>query len=124
MQQIIICIFTKIMNKQHSHFLLLLGLFIMFSLSSCKVFFPNYMLRENKDYFYYEIEEVKKQELEIIPGDWISFTLTTQDGIQLIDMGAGTQDDNSSGGNLQRLMSSSGGASYMVKPNGMAEFPV
>ena len=85
------------------------------------------MFRDNKDYFYYEIEELKKQELEIIPGDWISFTLTTQDGIQLIDMNAGTSiEGEQNRQQLQQLRNGNGntGASYMVKPNGMAEFPV
>lgn len=83
------------------------------------------MLRENKDYFYYEIEEIKKQELEIIPGNWISFRLTTQDGIQLLDMNTGTQiDDNQNSQLRQQFQNNRSFASFMVKPNGMAEFPV
>lgn len=124
MQQIIICIFTLIMNRKHAYLFLLATLFCLFSMSSCKVIFPNYMLRENQSYFYYEIEELKKQELEIIPGDWISFTLTTQSGIQLIDMTTGTQTDGQNNMNMQQMLRGGGGAQYMVKPDGMVELPV
>lgn len=83
------------------------------------------MLRENQNYFYYEIEELKKQELEIIPGDWISFTLTTQSGIELIDMTTGTQESGQNNRGVQQILrAGNGGAQYMVKPNGMVELPV
>jgi len=79
--------------------------------SSCKVLYPNYIFRDTKDFYYYELQEVEYQKQVILPDDRISFSLYTRDGFNLVDViGGGTQ--------------SGGGTTYLVKEDGYVELPL
>ncbi len=84
------------------------------TVSSCKVFYPNFLFRDTKDFYYYELQEVDYQKQVILPKDRISFSLYTRDGFNLIDIigggasGGGTGDDEG----------------YLVKDDGYVELPV
>jgi len=84
------------------------------TVSSCKVFYPNFLFRDTKDFYYYELQEVDYQKQVILPKDRISFSLYTRDGLNLIDIIGGGA---SSGGTSQQ-----GG--YLVKDDGYAELPL
>jgi polysaccharide export outer membrane protein len=93
----------------------LLVLFLLLScLSSCKLLYPNFLLRENKDHVYFEIKEQQAQAQLIVPGDRISFVLKARNGIDLIDV--------ISGGGAVSLQGNI--ASYLVKEDGNVELPV
>jgi polysaccharide export outer membrane protein len=89
--------------------------------SSCKVFYPNYLLRETRDFYYYEMAELEHQGHIILPGDFISFSVTPLKGFQLIDAagaGAGFQP----GGLMGNFMF--GSAQYFVRPDGYVDLPI
>lgn len=96
------------MLKKISPFLLILLLF-----SSCKIFYPNYLLRDTKDFYYYELKEVEYQKQVILPQDELSFHLYTRDGFSLVDV---------LGGEIAGLQG--GGATYRVKEDGYVELPL
>lgn len=96
---------------------LLLG-FMLLQGTSCKLLFPNYLFRENKDYYYLELKELEGELNKLRPSDRISFQLFSRDGYQLIDVSEGRQ--QSGGFNAQRANQ----AGYIVKPDGYVEFPL
>lgn len=102
-----------------SKFRYLLLLVAIVQLSSCKLFFPNYLFRDNGNLAYFELSDsIQEQAQTIMPGDVINFTLTTRDGYELVDnIATGT-------GGLQMQNRGGGFAQYVVRPDGMVEFPI
>ena len=96
---------------------LLLLIIPLITLSSCKYFFPNYLFRETKDFYYYEMTDLKQQEHVVMHGDFITFNITPQKGLMLIDM--------ATGGNAQMQMMMQGGmAQYFVRNDGTVDLPI
>ena len=100
---------------QKLRFLLLIVLLL--NLSSCKWLYPNFLLRDTKDYVYYELMEAEEQKQVILPDDRISFGLYTRDGYGLIDV-LGTGE---SGGMMSESVEQTG---FIVMQNGYVELPV
>lgn len=95
----------------------LLFLTILVNLSSCKIFYPNFILRENRDNYYFEIKEKQEEGLLINPGDRINFILKARDGYELVDV--------LETGQLNLTTNSGSGAiSYLVREDGNVEFPL
>ena len=87
----------------------------MFSLSSCRIFNPTKMLRMGTFPEYSSLDSIKKDQLyRIAPFDNISFTVTPNDGEQLIS-GSFSGGSGGSGG-------SSGG--YQVEYDGTVKLPL
>ncbi|HXH18965.1 MAG TPA: polysaccharide biosynthesis/export family protein [Chitinophagales bacterium] len=83
---------------------------MLLSFNSCKIFYPNFLLRDTKDFAYSELQEVEYQKQVILPKDRISFTLSTRDGFNLVDvLGGGA---------------AGGGGTYLVKDDGYVELPL
>jgi polysaccharide export outer membrane protein len=97
---------------------LLLLIVPLLTLSSCKYFFPNYLFRETKDFYYYEMTDLKQQEHVVMHGDFITFNVTPQKGLMLIDMASGE-----GGGQMQRMMQG-GMAQYFVRDDGTVDLPI
>jgi polysaccharide export outer membrane protein len=96
---------------------LLLLIIPLLTLSSCKYFFPNYLFRETKDFYYYEMTDLKQQEHVVMHGDFITFNITPQKGLMLIDM--------ATGGNAQmQMMMQAGMAQYFVRNDGTVDLPI
>lgn len=87
-------------------------------LSSCKYFFPNYLFRETKDFYYYEMTELKQTEHIVMHGDFIAFNVTSMKGIDLIDFNTGSQ-----GGQTQTILRGSG-AQFFVRSDGTVDLPI
>lgn len=85
---------------------------VTMSFSSCKIFYPNFLFRDTKDFYYYELQEVEYQKQVILPKDRISFNLYTRDGFNLVDVIGG---GGGGGGS---------GTSYLVKDDGYVELPL
>jgi len=45
----------------------------LLNLSSCKLLYPNFLLRDTKDFYYYELKEIEEQKQVIMPEDRLSF---------------------------------------------------
>ncbi|MDZ4844317.1 MAG: polysaccharide biosynthesis/export family protein [Chitinophagales bacterium] len=71
------------------------------------------MLRDTKDFYYFELKEVEYQKQVILPDDEIAFKIYTQDGFNLVDVIA----DKSTG-------IAGGETSYLVKDDGYLELPL
>ncbi len=97
---------------------LLLLLFPLFTLSSCKYFFPNYLFRETKDFYYYEMTDLKQQEHVVMHGDFITFNITPQKGLMLVDWATGE------GGMQMQRMAQGGTAQYFVRDDGTVDLPI
>jgi polysaccharide export outer membrane protein len=98
---------------------LLLLIVPLLTLSSCKYFFPNYLFRETKDFYYYEMTELKQQEHVVMHGDFITFNVTPQNGLQLIDWATGA-----GGGAQLQMMMQGGRAQYFVRHDGTVDLPI
>src|SRR5688572_24242311 len=96
------------MLKRLFPFLLLPLLF-----SSCKFLYPNYLLRDTKDFKYIQLEEVNYLKQTLEPDDRISFQLFTRDGLDRIDVISG--ETGGLGG---------GSGNYLVKEDGYVELPL
>jgi polysaccharide biosynthesis/export protein len=86
--------------------------FVLLLLSSCKIFYPNYLLRETKDFYYYEMAELEQQSHIILPGDFISFSISPLKGFQLVESSGVTQGF------------ASGNAQYFVRADGYVDLPI
>lgn len=97
--------------------LLFLALFLA-TLSSCKLFYPNYMFRDNKSIVYYEFADSMMNTAQtIMPGDIITFNLATRDGYELVDVVSNTNGANN------RIINT-GSVQYVVRTDGVVEFPL
>jgi polysaccharide biosynthesis/export protein len=90
-------------------------LLVLVTFSSCKFLYPNYLLRDTKDFYYIELKEVEYKKQEILPDDELSFGLTTLDGFELLDVVSGK-----AGG----LTGGEGAATFLVKEDGYVELPL
>lgn len=88
-----------------------IALLLLFN--SCKILYPNYLLRDTKDFYYFELKEVEYQKQVILPDDRIAFQLYTQEGFNLVDV-IGSSATGMAGG----------GRSYLVKEDGYVELPL
>lgn len=102
---------------EHMRIRLLVLTIVALSLNSCKVFYPNFLFRDTKDFYYYELQEVDYQKQVILPKDRIAFSLYTRDGFNLIDVIGGGASSGSSG-------VGTGSGSYLVKDDGYVELPL
>lgn len=97
----------------------ILLLLVFFSiLQSCKLFYPNRLLRSDKDYYYYEMGEKMIGEQTIEPTDRFTLQVYARKGYELVDVlggGSGQGGQKQSGG---------GGISYRVQDDGFVELPV
>ena len=98
-------------------FRFLFVILLLTHLSSCKWLYPNFLLRDTKDYVYYELKEIEEQKQVILPEDRISFMLYTRDGYRLVDVIG----EGAAGGGGAGAMAESG---YLVKTDGYVELPV
>ncbi len=82
--------------------------------SSCKLLQPNRMFKTDSDFAYNEFKPIENKEYEIQPYDIISLSITTNDGLTLINIG-----DQQSGnrGNLRREIE------YLVEYDGYVKVP-
>lgn len=96
---------------------LLVLVVVLSTLSSCKLFFPNYLFRENRDIVSFNMDSVKLQAQTIMPGDHIGFKLATRDGYEFVDV-------VTSGGQGQAGRTQIQQISYIVRPDGTVEFPL
>jgi len=98
---------------------LLLFLVILVSLSSCKIFNPNLMLKAKKNREYSEIQDTIPIEYRIASGDILNFRIFSNDGFRIIDL---TSFENSSRSDISFNTTTS--LPYPVEFDGQARFPV
>ena len=98
---------------------LLLLIVPLLTLSSCKYFFPNYLFRETKDFYYYEMTDLKQQEHVVMHGDFITFNITPQKGLQMVDFATAA-----GGGQNMMMIMQGGGAQYFVRNDGTVDLPI
>lgn len=91
---------------------ILILIFCITSLSSCKVLVQNYMLRTEKGYQFDEVPEVKDFEYKIAPNDLVSINLYTNEGSSLVNIIGGN--GNNQGAKL----------SFKVEFDGFLNLPV
>ncbi len=93
--------------------------FLLFSASSCKVFYPNIMFQQ-KDYQYFELAKKEVDEYVIQAGNQFTLRLYSRDGFRLIDV------TNSSITSSRTDQSGTGGSSeiYTVDNEGFVKFPI
>ncbi|MDX2003523.1 MAG: polysaccharide biosynthesis/export family protein [Chitinophagales bacterium] len=92
---------------------------IIINFSSCKLFYPNFILRDNGAVKYLELRESQKEAQLIVPGDRLSFILKARDGFELIDI------LHAGGGAGAGGMGQGGVAfGYLVRQDGMVELPL
>lgn len=103
-----------------SHYIrLLVFLLAITTLSSCKLLFPNYLFRENKDIVSFDMDSLQAQALTLMPNDQISFKLATRDGYEFVDI------LRTNGGGQNQLQGQQTAAiTYLVRPDGNVEFPL
>jgi len=104
-----------------------LSIISLFFLSSCKFLFPNYLLRETKDFYYYEMTELEDQGHIVLPGDFVSFVISPLKGFGLLDQGAfGNQfSNNTNANNVQGGMNNGlGTAQFFVRTDGYVDLPI
>jgi len=97
-------------------------LFVTVFASSCQVLFPNYLLRDDRKFSYTELVDTSANAQTLMPGDIITFQLGTRDGYGFIDVieQVGISGGGGQGGGIGIL----GGIRYIVRPDGVAEFPL
>lgn len=71
------------------------------------------MLRDTKDFYYFELKEVEYQKQVLLPGDKLTFQLYTRDGFRLVDVLYG-----------ETVGLSGGNTTYLVKDDGYVELPL
>lgn len=99
-------------NKVKKYFFIII---LMFFLSSCKIFSPSQMLRTGKDYKYSEFTAAQDtQQYRIAPNDKVSFTITTNNGENIINPISGTS----------TVASGNSNSDYTVEFDGMIKFPI
>ena len=92
----------------------LLAIILIFSLSSCKVFYPNWMLRENRTDVYIEIAKQQAAAELITPGDRMNFILKSRDGYELVDVLEGSQS----------IILGQNAVTYLVREDGNVDLPL
>lgn len=89
-------------------------------LTSCKLFFPNYLFRENKDVVSFDLDSLAQTAQTIMPGDIITFRLSTRKGYEFVDIvpmvGGNNQNNN--------ILGAQAGIQYIVRTEGVVEFPL
>ncbi len=111
---ILINYYKRVGKKLFIYFLILL------QFSSCKWLYPNYIFRENKEYYYLEIEQTGNQTQLIMPGDRISFLIRSRGGYDLIDV----SNLSPNGGGGINLGGNALGLEYLVREDGFVELPI
>lgn len=91
---------------------ILLLIFCVVSLSSCRVLVQNFMLRTDKDFQFDEIPEVKDLEYKLAPNDIISISMYTNEGSALVNI------NNRSNANLGTALS------FKVEFDGFVNLPI
>ncbi len=89
--------------------------FLLFSFSSCKIFYPNIMFQQ-KDYQFFELAKKQIDEYVIQTGDQFSLRVYSRDGFRLIDIMSSISQQNVAGGG--------GGGSFLVDKEGFAKLPI
>jgi len=84
------------------------------SFSSCKLLQPNRMFKTESDFTYNEFKPVDTKEYKIQPYDIISLSITTNDGLKLINIG---EKQGGNAGNLRREIE------YLVEYDGFVKVP-
>ena len=92
----------------------LLFFILMLNLSSCKIFYPNWMLRENRENYYFEIAKQQSDLQLIAVGDRLSFVLKARDGYELVDVLEASQS----------TIATAQAITYLVREDGNCEFPL
>ncbi len=91
----------------------LLPLFVLFSLSSCKIFRSNLMLKTPKDYTYDKIaDSLSKQDYKIDFNDIINVRIFSNDGFRIVDLSNSSQ--------VQRWID----LDYVVNRDGTCKLPL
>lgn len=98
--------------------IILFSVWVAILLPACKVFYPNYLLRETRDFYYYEMAELEQQGHIVLPGDFITFMVSPVKGFQLIE-GVGI-----TGGLPAFNMAWMGNPQYFVRPDGYVDLPI
>lgn len=101
------------MKRRYLFFILLVFLF-----QSCKLFFPNRLLRSDKDYFYYEMGEKMVSDHIIESRDRLSLQVYAREGYDLVDV------LRRGGGGGGREVQRASGITYRVEEDGFVELPV
>lgn len=102
----------------------LLGILVLFSLSSCRVFYPNEMFKQ-KDYQFFELAKKKVEEYVIEPGDELTLEVYSRDGFKLVDVLGGSLNTNQgSATSTANSSASTDKPEYLVDKEGFAKFPV
>ncbi len=90
--------------------------------SSCQVLFPNYLLREDRKFTYTElVDDTSATAQVIMPGDIINFQLGTRDGYGFVDV---IERVGVSGGGGQQGQAPGTNINYVVRTDGIADFPL
>jgi len=99
-----------------SIFQIIVGTLLLFSLSSCKNFFPSVMFKQ-KDYQYFELAQRKLDEYVIVSGDLLSLQVFSRDGFKLLDMIVTEEGKLVQGASEVRR-------TYLVDEEGFVNFPI
>lgn len=98
-------------------FILLIGM--SFSLTSCKVLFPNRMFKQG-NYEYFQVGKEQIDEYTIEKGDLLSLQIFSREGFDLIDVLPNETGGGMSGGVQGRANQ----VSYLVEQDGYVELPL
>jgi polysaccharide biosynthesis/export protein len=96
--------------------------------SSCKYLFPNYLLRETKDFYYYEMAELEEKGHIVLPGDYISFNIAPLKGFGLLDNTA-FKEIPVMGSSVNTSLANTpnaglGSAQFFVRTDGYVDLPI
>jgi len=91
--------------------------FLLFLVSSCKLFYPNIMFQQ-KDYQFFELAKKQIDQYVIQVGDQFSVKVYSRDGFRLIDVMSGVNNQNSIG------VGGGIGNNYLVDNEGFAKLPI
>ncbi len=104
--------FKHQVSRTKTYVLILASCFLL--LTSCKVFYPSQMLRPGRHYKYAQLNPYEiHQEYRIAPYDFLSFTITPNNGEKLLI-----------GGGISQSGGTGSGYSIEVESDGKAKFPV
>ena len=104
------------------NYLYIIGLLLL-TLSSCKVFYPNTMLRQ-KDYQYFDLATKEIDQYIIAPGDEITFKVFSRDGFKLVDVLGGNIIIEGASTNSNLINNQYQNTSYWVNAEGIVRLPI
>lgn len=108
--------------------ILILFLISLVCLESCKLMFPNRMFQK-QNYEYFSVGQDILDNYTIEKGDYLTLTIYSREGFDLIDVlpnetGGGSSQQRNQGGGNNSVTSGLGSNIYLVEQDGFVELPL